>query len=193
MKRKQLIKILLVVTVFLLGGLTTVFAQETLATGGGYSVIFVPGQGISITPILFADDVSVGIGTSTPAARLHIRGDGLGVQRASIILESTFELGDTWAIISQDDAFKGTLIFNNVSTNTRTMTLTEDGYVGIGFGNGMVPNSRLEVTGGYFELDKSSGMPPASDCDSSSEVGRMKVDSSNTNLYLCTASGWVIK
>ncbi len=63
------------------------------------------------------------------------------------------------------------------------------GNVGIGTDS---PNSKLEVTNGYFELDTSSGLPPVQDCDSIDEVGRMKVDSTNStsNLYVCTPSGW---
>ena len=55
------------------------------------------------------------------------------------------------------------------------------------------PNSRLEVNNGYIELDTSNGMPPASDCDSADEVGRMKVDSSRPYLYVCMAQGWARK
>ena len=45
----------------------------------------------------------------------------------------------------------------------------------------------------YTQLDTSNGNPPDMDCNEASEIGRMKVDSQTTNLYVCTASGWVIK
>ena len=74
---------------------------------------------------------------------------------------------------------------------TPTMTLDiNNNNVGIGTTS---PNSKLEVTNGYFELDTSSGVPPAEDCDGIDEIGRMKVDSSSTDLYICTSSGWVTK
>lgn len=51
-------------------------------------------------------------------------------------------------------------------------------------------NGSIEVDNGYIQLDTSSGMPPSVDCDSQDEVGRMKVDSTSSVLYVCTASGW---
>jgi len=63
----------------------------------------------------------------------------------------------------------------------------DDGDVGIGTTS---PNSRLEITNGYFELDVSSGIPPTEDCDDIDEIGRMKVDDSSNSLYVCTSNGW---
>ena len=53
----------------------------------------------------------------------------------------------------------------------------------------------LELTdGGYIKIATTSGNAPAnSDCDDSSEYGRMKVDEVNSLLYICTQSGWVSK
>ncbi len=51
------------------------------------------------------------------------------------------------------------------------------------------PNG-LEISDGCIKLDTNTGVPPANDCDSADEVGRMKVDTSNPFLYVCTASGW---
>jgi len=66
-----------------------------------------------------------------------------------------------------------------------------DYYGNVGIGTAYA-NSQLEVTG-YFELATSSGKPPAVDCNSMDKIGRMKVDSSNNNLYLCTNNGWQTK
>jgi len=55
------------------------------------------------------------------------------------------------------------------------------------------PNSKLEVSGGYIELDTTTGAPPVGDCDAVDEIGRMKMDDSNTNLYVCSSTGWVTK
>ncbi len=51
------------------------------------------------------------------------------------------------------------------------------------------PNG-VEVTNGYIKLDAISEPPPDSDCDAADEVGRMKVDSYNPVVYICTAFGW---
>ena len=50
----------------------------------------------------------------------------------------------------------------------------------------------------YMQLALTSGTPPSSDCDSVSEMGRMKVDDSGGGfLYVCTQTtsgiGWVAK
>jgi hypothetical protein len=63
------------------------------------------------------------------------------------------------------------------------------GNVGIGTQS---PQSALQISG-YVQLDLTAGSPPASDCDQSSERGRMKVDSSARLLYICTDSGWIAK
>ncbi len=38
----------------------------------------------------------------------------------------------------------------------------------------------------YIQLDTSSGKPPTTDCDNADEIGRMKVDTEFTRLYVCT-------
>ena len=53
-----------------------------------------------------------------------------------------------------------------------------------------VDSNGLAVSDGYLKLDTSSGPPPNVDCDEAGEIGRMKVDSANPFLYICTASGW---
>jgi hypothetical protein len=46
---------------------------------------------------------------------------------------------------------------------------------------------------GYVQLGLTSGAPPAADCDSADERGRMKVDSAVGRLYICVDSGWISK
>ena len=53
-----------------------------------------------------------------------------------------------------------------------------------------IDSNGIEVKDGYIKLATSSGVPPDSDCDNPDQVGRMKIDSSNAILYLCTALGW---
>ncbi|WP_444884534.1 hypothetical protein [Microbulbifer sp. PSTR4-B] len=43
---------------------------------------------------------------------------------------------------------------------------------------------------GYIQLDTSAGTPPDSDCNSSSDVGRMTIHQSESLLYVCASSGW---
>jgi len=61
------------------------------------------------------------------------------------------------------------------------------GNVGIGTST---PNSKLQIIDGYLQLDVSLGIPPTEDCDGTDEIGRMNVDNSNDNLYVCTNNGW---
>jgi hypothetical protein len=63
------------------------------------------------------------------------------------------------------------------------------GRVGVGTDS---PHSALQVEG-YLQLDTLTAAPPAADCDEAAEYGRMKVDVTNSLLYICTASGWVTK
>lgn len=45
------------------------------------------------------------------------------------------------------------------------------------------------VANSYIQLDTNSGTPPSADCDASDEIGRMKVDSTSRQLYVCTYDG----
>jgi hypothetical protein len=53
-----------------------------------------------------------------------------------------------------------------------------------------VDTSGVKISTGYLQLSTSVGIPPAADCNHSSEAGRMKVDANGMSLYVCTASGW---
>jgi len=85
-----------------------------------------------------------------------------------------------------------TLTINDIPSNgdlVPAITIDHNGNVGIGTEDS---NSRLQIFDGYLQLDTSSGVPPLQDCDSTTDVGRMKVDSTaNTSkLYVCTPAGW---
>jgi len=133
---------------------------------------------------------NVGIGTSTPTQLLTLE----GAASPRVFVTDTDGSGVTTEIGAQDGAgFVGTFTATDLrilTGNDERMRITTDGKVGIGT---TTPNSKLEVTNGYIELDTSSGTPPSADCDASNEIGRMKVDSSNNNLYVCTNNGWQTK
>ncbi len=68
-----------------------------------------------------------------------------------------------------------------------------DGRVGVGT---TAPNSSLQVTQGYIQFPTIFGdTPPSTDCDETSEAGRIVVRTDGTtNLYICTGTtGWVGK
>lgn len=64
-------------------------------------------------------------------------------------------------------------------------TINGDVQVNGDFGVG----TNLIVTG-YVKLGLTVTAPPAADCDTASEHGRMKADAANNRLYICTATGW---
>jgi hypothetical protein len=95
---------------------------------------------------------------------------------------------------NHDDASRGTRILflttpNGSTTRGPKAVINANGNVGIGT---TAPQSTLQVNG-YTQLALTTGTPPGTDCDESSEFGRMKVDASAEYLYICVASGWVAK
>jgi hypothetical protein len=94
--------------------------------------------------------------------------------------------------------FSGNLqVSNNAIVNN---DLSVQGGLTVGPGGAQVGGDLgveggLKVVSGYIQLPTISGAaPPAADCDDPSEYGRMLVRTDGaTNLYVCTASGWVGK
>lgn len=64
-----------------------------------------------------------------------------------------------------------------------------NGNVGIKRG---VPLSAVHVTG-YAQMATITGVPPAEDCDSDNERGRIVMDNSDATLWVCVDSGWIAK
>ncbi len=76
-----------------------------------------------------------------------------------------------------------------VVSQPNTMAIV-GGKVGIGTLN---PESALQVSG-YTQIDVLASAPPSADCNAESEAGRMKFDTTNDILYICSgASGWISK
>ncbi len=108
---------------------------------------------------------------------------------ASFVIGQYNEIsGNSTAWITTDPLFVIGNGANSTSTNN-AVTVLKNGNVGIGNSS---PNSALDVSGGYIELDTISGAPPSADCNASDEYGRMKVDNkpATSNLYVCTPNGW---
>jgi hypothetical protein len=60
-------------------------------------------------------------------------------------------------------------------------------------GNSAIVGS-LQITKGYIQIPARTGPPPASDCTSANQAGRMVVGTDTQKLYICTgANGWIIK
>ena len=77
-----------------------------------------------------------------------------------------------------------------LETSQNGDVIIKSGNVGIGTTD---PKSKLQISGGYLQLDLTSSAPPSTDCDDAAERGRMKVDSAANLLYICMDSGWVGK
>ncbi|MBI4181484.1 MAG: hypothetical protein HY520_00755 [Candidatus Aenigmarchaeota archaeon] len=99
--------------------------------------------------------------------------------------------GSNWVTgIDNSDAGKFKTAFGTAFGTNDFLVIDTSGNVGIGT---TTPQSALEVEG-YIQLDLTAGAPPAADCDSAGEEGRMVFDPDADFLYICSgASGWVAK
>ena len=151
----------------------------------------------------------VGIGTNTPSTKLEIYNNSTSTS-PTIELEQWNTFGDSsmrfitnggniftmWIDASDSDKFK--ISDNTILWWNDRLTIQSDWNIWIGTAQ---PNSRLQVDDGYLQIDSnisSSPNPPNTDCDSSSELWRMKliIDNDATwycKLYICAYKGqWLI-
>jgi hypothetical protein len=143
---------------------------------------------------------NVGIGITTPEYTLHVNvpiNDGFSVGHGGDygrISTGYIDHGASLILYDKDDPtsirFTNSPNTNNESNPEFEATIYgNNGNIGFGIST---PNSALQVSG-YIQLDTSSGTPPLVDCDGIDEIGRMKVDNTTTDLYICTILGWVAK
>lgn len=194
------------VIVLMIVGASMVLPKDTLAH-------FVGWVRCTSSPNDICFSGNVGIGTTAPQERLEVNGNieiqsGNALKLTSNYASDSFkahqirmtdsqrgieiESGADVTISIDKDSDQGDDIFAVTYgiEETPALRIEHNGNVGVG---PSVPNSELEVSSGYLELDTSHGMPPRSDCNSPDEIGRMKVDNSRPFLYVCTAQGWVRK
>ncbi len=159
------------------------------------------------------DDILAAIYTNSNDLALNFVIGGVGWNH--VTFEDPDSIGDLEVHLRAGPTNEAALIFNNASEKYVTeytskiyrpsdsndlvvnlsgvgdvMTFNSlNGNVGIGTAS---PQSSLQVDG-YVQLDLTAGFPPLSDCDETSERGRMKVDSFNGLLYICVDSGWIAK
>jgi hypothetical protein len=111
---------------------------------------------------------------STYATDMHLGSLGLGLNVASPAI-TTLQTNQNLTI----------------HPNGTGQTYLLGGFVGVGTS---APTSLLTVDGsGYLQFKSvSSGTPPAADCDSDSERGRMTISTTNNRLYICNGAsrGW---
>jgi len=138
---------------------------------------------------------NVGIGTTAPWGRLHIR---VATGSAGIVLESTgvgpghhgeiaFQDPGTAGFVIMQDSHNADVFSIARGTNpwTRFLSIDNTGNVGIGTAT---PQSTLQVAG-YIQFATRTGMPPAVDCDEVRERGRTIVDPAGA-LFVCMNVGW---
>lgn len=177
-------------------------AGESTGNANGGDIVFQTssagpagsGQNALQDRMVITADGNAGIGTSVPGYRLTVQGgvsDGLAV------------LNQNGAPVSLFDANAGEAgrfrLYDYYSSQTPLINIVAGGVgyfegTSVDFrdnsGNSML---KLDADAGYARLALTSGSPPATDCDESSERGRMKVDNAAGSLYICVDSGWVAK
>lgn len=122
---------------------------------------------------LFFDGGSYLYPNATYAADLRAGNLGLGLQASSPAI-TTVQTNQNLTI----------------QPNGTGQTYLLGGNVGVGTTN---PTSQFTVDGGYLQFKSAvAGVPPAADCDSDSERGRLTINTANNRLYICNGAsrGW---
>ena len=139
--------------------------------------------------------MGVGRGNQITGANLFgVRRETNGTSYGGMYVESSDAQGRLfygYATNGNDEAwtcFEGSTGKWKLYNSGVKVTVQDDGNVGIGMTS---PNSTLQVSGDYIQFPTRTGAPPASDCNASTEYGRVVVRTdSSTNLHVCTSAGW---
>jgi hypothetical protein len=182
-------------------------------TGTGNSFL-VQDVASDTTPFVIDAAGNVGVGTTTPTAKLYVDGDMLvksangrvwGLDGFSTGHSVSLRLGDIYNSIDStygsETAFRsynGTIFYGGTGTVVGRIGAYAGGLgsyflgnIGIGETN---PQSALHVPDGKYAQfqDNNAGAPPGGDCDADAERGRMSIDTSNNRIYFCNGAtrGW---
>jgi microcystin-dependent protein len=164
--------------------------------------------------LTIASNGNVGVGSAIPQARLDVNGAIKSTSTGTIFYNggaasgaptldgfrfrhdvNYFSATQDALIIEKTDSNQndpdGGIAFLNTGMDgvaEPSLIIKGNGNVGLGTTS---PRSTLQVVG-YTQLDTVSGTPPAGDCDSALEYGRMKIDSDTgqNKIFACTADGW---
>ncbi len=139
----------------------------------------------------------VGIGTMNPLVKLHVVGqinatDSVNTPIVRINGASGLAYSGSELQIGESSTWQ-TLSF--WTGDIARMIIASDGKIGI---NNTSPQSALQIgnesdsSPDYLQIDTNDGAPPAEDCDSDLERGRMVLDYIGNNTYICNGAirGW---
>jgi hypothetical protein len=178
---------------------TNLVSPDRVYVAGHYA--YVSGNGLAVFDVSDPDNIvakgyislPTGVNWVTVSGRYaYVLSQGnnrLGILDLNHLEAPTLDTGALWTGSLQvgDNA-----IMNNGLSVQGSLTV---GPGGAQVGGDLGVEGKLRVAGDYIQFPTISGSaPPAADCDESSEYGRVVVRTDGTtNLYVCTASGWVGK
>ncbi|GAB4334073.1 MAG: hypothetical protein Kow0089_03160 [Desulfobulbaceae bacterium] len=125
---------------------------------------------------------NLGVRTPGPLMDIHVTSGDTPTLRLEQDASQDW-IPQTWDISGNDALFS----INDVTFSTHPLRIETGApddslYVTAG--------GDVEVTNGYLQLAVTSKVPLSTDCDETSEFGRMKVDAANKILYICVQGGW---
>lgn len=155
---------------------------QNLNDGGG--IHFSTGGNVNQMTITESGDV--GIGTISPAEKLHIIGNAVRVTSTGSYAETRYDsatkLG-SWSVGTGGALDDGFYIFDyNAATDKNRLTIDNAGNVGIGIDENK-PTAKLEVGGNIKVADSGAA------CDANTE-GQIRYDSASNKHQGCDGTSW---
>lgn len=186
-------------------GTTGMYIGRSILNDNGNNLFVYDGEN-GVCRLFVDSSGNVGIGTTSPSARMQVEGPNAPWRGQLMIVDSNADntadpyitfwnasesgIGNTGLMGHVGFVNPGgKFVVDNWTGGVTHLNAEQGGNVGIGTTN---PQSKLQVEG-YVQLALTPGAPPSADCDEASERGRMKVDSAAGMLYICVDSGWVAK